>query len=338
MGSSGEFGPDTDSIRAWLDKREGYARGARVAGGPSAPSPEARSDERESAPARRKRLQGSGPDSTTAGRDVLDALGVEPPIARSRIERTGTPDSTDVGRSVVDALRADTRRAPRVRRAATPPTAPSTPTASSTPSTRPADTPAAGESTDEVAAPDPVRPPPPPRIPAAPEVRHGRWTEPEENLNALNASTDADFPERGGARRALSVVLLVVLAGTAAASYLAAREPTTATVGVAGTLGFLVLVVWAVRAGCTTTKLTIHRGQLSVRRGGRTEVVDIASHYTPVAIVGEPGQRHWTVLVEREGLPLVVINRSMVDPYWFTTVLYRLRPELRPDPAAYAAE
>ncbi|WP_205013814.1 hypothetical protein, partial [Nocardioides albidus] len=49
-------------------------------------------------------------------------------------------------------------------------------------------------------------------------------------------------------------------------------------------------------------------------------------------IVGEPSDRRWTVLIEREGLPLVVITRSMVDPYWFTTVLYRLRPSLRPSP------
>lgn len=168
---------------------------------------------------------------------------------------------------------------------------------------------------------------------AVPEVTHGRWTEPEDNLTALNASTDAQFPVRGGIRRALSWVLLTVLAATGAASYAAVREPTSATVGAAGILGFLLLVVWAVRAGCTTTELAIRRGQLSIRRNGQTEILDVASPYTPIAIVGEPSERRWTVLIEREGLPLVVITRSMVDPHWFTTVLYRLRPGLRPTPA-----
>ena len=46
--------------------------------------------------------------------------------------------------------------------------------------------------------------------------------------------------------------------------------------------------------------------------------------------MGEPGHRRWTVLFERPGLPLVVVNASMVDPHWFTSALYRLRPELRP--------
>jgi hypothetical protein len=248
---------------------------------------------------------------------VLEALDVEsPPDPSARIAQAVGPDSTDLGRSVVEALRADmpTKPTPTPRAAPAPTPAPAPPT--------PLHVEAAAE---------PVRPSPPPRVRSNPEVRHGRWTEPEDNLTALNASTDAQFPVRRGVRRALSWVLLGVLAGTAVASYAAAEQPTTASVGVAATLGLLLLVVWAVRAGCTTTELAVRRGQLSITRNGQTELVDLASPYTPIAIIGEPSERRWTVLIEREGLPLVVVTRSWVDPHWFTTVLYRLRPALRPD-------
>ncbi|WP_344110887.1 hypothetical protein [Nocardioides humi] len=317
MGSSDEFGPDTESIRAWLGKRATYARDARVVGGRTSGA-RAAGERAAGERAAGERAAGERADSTSAGRSVLEALGVDaPPEPPSRIAQAGGLDSTDLGRSVVEALRADlpqkTGPAAPAPTAAAPPAAPA-PVAPAPP-------------------PDPVRPAPPPRVRAAPEVRHGRWTEPEDNLTALNASTDAQFPVRGGLRRTLSVVLLAVLAGTGLASYVAAKEPTTATVGVAATLGLLLLVVWAVRAGCTTTELAVRRGQLTIKRHGTTEVVDVASPYTPIAIVGEPGDRRWTVLIERDGLPLVVITRSMVDPHWFTTVLYRLRPGLRPDPA-----
>lgn len=348
MGSNDEFGPDTETIRAWLNKRATYAKDARVtaaprgagAGAPPAapePAPEPVAEPPaapEPPPRRRAPGSGPGPDSTQAGRSVLDALGVgTPPEPPSRIAQAGSLDSTDLGRSVVDALRTPEAPAPRRTRPAAEPTPPPTPPPSRafTATSRPPRTP----------GPDaqPRRAAPPPREPVAPgPAGADRWTEPEEHRNALNATTDADFPERSGVRRTMTILLLVVLAGTAGASYAAATAPTTATVGVAATLGFLLLVVWAVRAGCTTTKLTIQRGRLTIRRGGHTEVVEVGSPYTPIAIVGEPGHRRWTVLIEREGLPLVVVTRAMVDPFWFTTVLYRLRPELRPGHAASADE
>ena len=283
MGSNDEFGPDTETIRAWLDKRATYTKDARVTGASPSPAP---------APPLSPAPDPARVDGNHAGRSVLDALGVTaPPEPPSRIAQVEL-DSTDLGRSVVDALRADPPR----------------------------------RSTEVEVAPAPA----PVVTPPVAEVRSGRWTEPEENLTASNASTDADFPVRDGARRALSIVLLGVVAATGVASYAAATSPTTATIGVAATLGLLLLIVWAVRAGCTTTQLSIRRGQLTIRRNGQSELIDVGAAYTPIAIVGEPGERRWTVLIEREGLPLVVITRSMVDPYWFTTVLYRLRPELRP--------
>ncbi|WP_377320800.1 hypothetical protein ACFJIY_17200 [Pimelobacter simplex] len=338
MGSNDEFGPDTETIRAWLNKRATYAKDARVTASPRgglattpAPAPAPPVAEPAAAeppapepPPRRRRPQGPGPDSNQAGRSVLDALGVgAPPEPPSRIAQAGSLDSTDLGRSVVDALRTEPAAAPAPEPASEPAPEPVRPARGFTTTAPPPRTP----------GPDaqPRRSAPTTRVAAEPAtVPQGRWTEPEEHRNALNATTDADFPERSGVRRTMTILLLVVLAGTAAASYAAATAPTTATVGVAATLGFLLLVVWAVRASCTTTKLTIRRGQLTIRRSGHTEVVEVGSPYTPIAIVGEPGHRRWTVLIERDGLPLIVINRSMVDPFWFTTVLYRLRPELRP--------
>ncbi len=333
MGSNDEFGPDTESIRAWLDKRSTYAKDARVVGAPrgglaisSSPKAEAATVPSDGPKGSlQDRTSGDRADSTTAGRSVLAALGVDaPPEPPSRIARAEGLDSTNLGRSVVDALRADM---PKTRpETARPDKARSAPVKPVT---------VQPESAVVVPLPtaprDPVRPAPVPRVHAAPQVKHGRWTEPEDNLTVLNASTDAQFPVKSGIRRTLSWLLLIVLVGTGFAAYSATKDPNPTTLAAAGGLGFLLLVVWAVRASVTTTELAIKRGQLLIKRHGQLEIVDLSSAYTPIAIIGEPSDRRWTVLIEREGLPLVVITRSMVDPHWFTTVLYRLRPGLRPE-------
>lgn len=361
MGSNDEFGPDTETIRAWLSKRATYAKDARVIGAPRGgagladPSP-ATPVATPAAPRIPTFPDGPRPDTNDAGRSVLAALGVD---ADAGEPTPSSADATAAGRSVVDALREESPRGrsrpqPRPARRATraPSAAPvvatprhSTP-ASGPAAAPPAAPPAPAEPTRtpvartvndvRISAPSPrssYQPsnrPPPDHVAPAPQVRTSRWTEPEENLTVGHASTDADFPVRGGVRRALSLVLLASFAATGAMAYVASQDRTPSTIGIAGVLGFLTLMVWAVRAGCVTTELSLRRGQLTIKRGGRTEVVDIASHHTPVAIVGEPGHRRWTVLLERPGLPLVVINASMVDPHWFTSALYRVRPELRP--------
>lgn len=355
MGSDDEFGPDTETIRAWLSKRASYARDARVIGAPRGngrsadPAPEP-----ASVPAT-PRLTAS-PDSVDVGRSVLEALGAEKvvPTGTSAPRQTAV-DSTDVGRSVVSALR-DLSTAPAP--APTPPAGPASPADPASPAQPTDDDPkqlretkqsrprakvtkGRGQRTEVRISPVPVRreaeststrqAPGLRSTEPEPQIRTGRWTEPEHNRTVGQASTDADFPARGGARRVLSVMLLATLAATGVAAYLASRDRTVATAGVAGTLAFLTLIIWAVRAGSTTTKLAITRGQLSITRGGKTELVELNSAYTAIALVGEPGNRRWTVLIERAGLPLVVINAGMVDPHWFTSALYRLRPDLRPE-------
>lgn len=375
MGSNDEFGPDTETIRAWLNKRASYAKDARVIGAPrggggvataTAPRPAARQGEaaRRGEAAREpfaKPTLPTGPDSTSAGRSVLAALGVEdsaPPVVEPVIQSAAGVDTTAAGRSVVEALNSSAespRRDARAKAKQAKPKSPKSPKKQDEPDqpvertekrksaprprpsrsgptvrlTRPA--PSAGAATRDdsiTAAPARVQPLAP--TTGTPQVQQSRWTEPEEHLNAYHATTDADFPARGTARRVLSLVLLATLAATAATSYVAYQDRTVAALGIAGTLAFLTLVVWAVRAGCTTTKMSIRRGKLSIERGGRVDLIDVGSSYTPIAIVGEPGHRRWTVLIERRGMPLVVINSSMVDAHWFTSALYRLRPELRP--------
>ena len=293
MGSTDEFGPDTESIRAWLAKRASYADDARIAGAPRGVPASAAPTAPAPTPDPVMPVAGDRLDATGLGRAVVAALRTEETPPERGPDNTGTTDTT----GTTDATTAAEPVPPR----------------------------------------DPVRPPPPPRVRTEPEIRRGRWTEPDDNLTAAEASTDVTFPVRRGVRRALSSVLLVVLAGTALASYAAAREPSATTVGLAALLAVLLLVVWAVRASTTPAQLAIRRGQLTITRNGRTEIVDVASPYTPIAIVGEPSERRWTVLIERDGLPLVVVTRSLVDPHWFESALYRLRPELRPEPAGAAS-
>jgi hypothetical protein len=362
MGSNDEFGPDTETIRAWLAKRATYARDARVIAAPrgtlttdvprdpgpsraraeaAAEIPPAEQAERPADPKGQTPARlGPGmpgtprPDGRNAGRSVLDALdGPDRPTPPSRpAARTGA-NATAAGRSVVDALGTDDPPARRKRRdrakPGTPP-APAAPEPPRTTVTRPSSTVRVSAPAARSSYQPSTRSAPTPAPRQEQPVRRGRWTEPEEHRQSLEATTDVDFPVRGGVRRVLGLVLLAAVLATGGAGYVASVDRSAAMIGLAGVLAFLTLVVWAVRASCVTTELAIHRGQLSVQRAGHAQRVDISGGHTVIAIVGEPGDRRWTVLFERPGLPLVVVNASMVDPHWFTSALYRLRPELRP--------
>lgn len=140
-------------------------------------------------------------------------------------------------------------------------------------------------------------------------------------------STDVDFPPRNGTRRLVGLLLLVALVATAAVGYVAYEDRTTFNMGVAGTLAVLTLVIWAVRAGASTARLSVRRGQLEILKGGGRFVFDLASTYTPIEVIGEPGKRGWQVLFLRRSMSPFVIDASMVDPEEFMKVLRRFRPE-----------
>ncbi|MBC9735353.1 hypothetical protein [Nocardioides marmotae] len=164
----------------------------------------------------------------------------------------------------------------------------------------------------------------PPAPPATPTTE----AEPAQPVDtAPTASTNHVFKPRTGPRRAVGILLLVALVATAGAAYLASEDPTTFTLGLAGTLGALTLVLWAVRAGSAVTRMSVTAGQLEVLRGGGRFVFDLRSRYTPIEVVGEPGSRGWKVLFVRRSMAPFVIDSSMVDPEEFMQVLRQHRPE-----------
>ena len=128
-------------------------------------------------------------------------------------------------------------------------------------------------------------------------------------------------------RRLLGLVLLVLLPVTAGAGYLAYDDPTTLSLGLAGTLLVVTLAVYGVRAGSTPTLLAIRSGQLEVVRGASREVFDLTSRFTRIEVVGRPGRPGWKVLLARFGRDPLVIDSSVVDPAEFTAALERHRPQ-----------
>ena len=158
--------------------------------------------------------------------------------------------------------------------------------------------------------PAPVRPAPPaPR--AAPPV---------------GLSTNVEFTPRTRARRVVGWLLLLAALGTLGAGFAAASDPTTLTVGVTGTLLVLTLLLWAIRAASPVARLRVRAGQLEVVRGGDRFVLDLGgAAYTPIEVIGTPGERRWKVLFMRRGMDPFVVDTSMVDAREFMDVLRRYR-------------
>jgi hypothetical protein len=138
-------------------------------------------------------------------------------------------------------------------------------------------------------------------------------------------STNVDFTPRTRARRIVGLVLLVALSATAAAAYAVYRTRTTLTIGLAVTSGVLVLIIWAVRAGSPPPRLSVRGRQLEVVQSGGRFVFDLSGNYTPIKVVGKPGDRNWRVLFLRRNMDPFVIDSSMVDPHEFMEMLERYR-------------
>ncbi len=149
-----------------------------------------------------------------------------------------------------------------------------------------------------------------------------RPAEPERGL-----STDVEFAPRTGARRLVGWLLLLTAAALVVAVVLAIGDPTTLSVGIAGTLFVLTLALWAIRAASPTARLSVHAGQLEVEQGGGRFVFELTGNYTPIQVVGAPGDRHWKVMFIRRNMDPFVVDSSMVDPRAFMDVLRRYRPE-----------
>lgn len=174
--------------------------------------------------------------------------------------------------------------------------------------------------TTAVAEPAPARPArsAPAVHPVPPAPRSG---------SPVGLSTNVDFTPRTRARTVVGWLLFVAVLGLVPAGFVAADEPTTLTVGVAGTLLVLVLLLWAIRAASPVAHLRVRAGQLEVVRGGDRFVLDLGgAAYTPIEVVGTPGERRWKVLFMRGGLEPFVVDGSMVDAREFMDVLRRYRP------------
>ena len=114
---------------------------------------------------------------------------------------------------------------------------------------------------------------------------------------------------------------------TGLATYFAITDPTTLTIGLAGTLGVLSLILWGIRAGAPTAQMSVQGGQLVVVQSGTRMVFDLTTHSPPLAGVGRPRARDWKVLFLRRGMDPFVIDASMVDPEHFMKVLRQHRPK-----------
>lgn len=172
----------------------------------------------------------------------------------------------------------------------------------------------------------------PPAAPPTPQARRApavRPTPPAPRRSAapVGLSTNVEFTPRTRARTVVGWLLFLAALGTVGAGFVAAGEPTTLTVGVAGTLLVLTLLLWAIRAASPVARLRVRAGQLEVVRGGDRFVLDLGgAAYTPIEVVGTPGERRWKVLFMRRGMDPFVVDTSMVDAREFMDVLRRYRP------------
>ncbi len=248
-------------------------------------------------------------DPVRGGKHRVDLPGTVDP------QRLTVPSSRDAGKHVLDALVEPA--APVATRWPTPyqPAAKEPVTAPDEPATDPAS----------------AFPTPPKRPGSPPDGRSPYASTPdrEEELTA-SRSTNQVFKPKKGVRNGITIVFLATAAMTALAGYLAYEDRTTASYGVLILFALLSLLIWGVRASMAVTEMAVIHGQLELIRNGRFEVVDLASPYTPVLVEGRPGKRGWKVFIERHDEPLLVIDASLVDPHRFTTVLHRVRPDLRP--------
>lgn len=162
-----------------------------------------------------------------------------------------------------------------------------------------------------------------PDAPDAPEVRSARAS---RSPVATGSSTNVTFAPRMFVRRLMAVLLLLLVVAAGLACYVAYDDPSTLTLGVAGTLVVASLAVYAIRSGTVPTVVSIRSGQLEVVRGRDREIWDLTSRYTRIEEVGTPGRRGWKVLLGRFGRDPVVIDSSAVDPRAFSAELSRLRP------------
>ncbi len=127
--------------------------------------------------------------------------------------------------------------------------------------------------------------------------------------------------------------LLAVGLGIAAAAMTVAafQNSSTQNTGIAVTLWVLAAIIWAVRAGNSTARLSLNGPMLLVEHKGRREVFDLSSKWTPIHVDGNPNSMNWKVTFRRPEIGPYVIDSSMVDPTEFMKVMTFFRSRIKPD-------
>lgn len=266
---------------------------------PGKPAPDAPPRPKHAATLRSAAPRDRGTDSVVASREVIEALSRAPVDAPSDAASDGPSDAPGTG----------TRARPK--HAAPTPAATWRPPVSPPGST--ASIPSRGKRAASPAA-------------TAPTTARATTGRGDSVAASVGPSLNVDFAPRTLARRIVGLLLLVSLALTAGAGYLAYQDARPLTLGAAGTLLAVTLVLYAVRAGSSTTYLAIRSGQLEVRRGKTLEKFDLTSRFTRIDVVGRPGRPGWKVLLGRFGRDPLVISAALVDPKSFMAELERYRP------------
>ena len=143
-------------------------------------------------------------------------------------------------------------------------------------------------------------------------------------------SMNVDFKPRTMTRTILTLLLLLTLAATVFVGLTLPEDQNTLNVGLTAALAVMALLIYSIRAGAAVSHLRVRGGLLEIKRGGRRDVFDLSSRFTPIDVMGRPTRAGWKVVMLRaDGMPQL-IDSSVVDPKHFTEVLERYRPDLRP--------
>lgn len=261
---------------------------------------------------------------------VLEVPSPPDPEPEPEPEPPARTDNVAVGRAILAALATPAQTVPDE----TPVPAPVSEPVSTPVPVPVAAAPAPARATKPPKARKPAKPPKAPRVAKEPKAPKAPKA-PKEPRTPRAAKAPAapeqvphiiDFAPRVGTRRLVGLLLLVALAATAATGYAAYQDRATTMIGVAATLGVLTAILWAIWAGSVVTTLSVRGGQLEIIRAGSRHRFDLASDYTPIEIVGEPGSRKWKVLFHRKSMAPFVVDASMVDPVEFSRVVRHYRP------------
>ncbi len=267
------------------------------------------------------------PDSRDAGREILAAFAetqAEAPQA------TGDDTPTRGMRSLTNRRAKDTESAPkrkdserpRLRLAGGTPSTPAPPPSKTRPIPVARDTsrtPAAPSASTPSSYTPSTRAQSPSRARAAQGRTHTGF------------SMNVDFKPRTLTRSLLSLVLVLTLAVTVFVGLTLRDNQNTLNIALTAILAALVLFIYSVRAGAAVSRMRVRGGLLEIKRGGRRDVFDLSSRFTPIDVIGRPGRAGWKVVMLRaDGMPQL-IDSSVVDPKHFMEVLTFYRPDLDPD-------